>query len=90
MFKGHTIIELTDVSSGEKKRIESDNMFTNALTSHINESGIVIGGSSIYANFLPLRENAIKGILLFPDTLEESADNIYLKTAFMAHAPIEL
>lgn len=86
MFKGHTIIELTNVSSGEKKRIESDNMFTNALTSHINESGIVIGGSSIYANFLPLRENAIKGILLFPDTLEESADNIYPKTAFMAHA----
>ncbi len=86
MFKGHTTIELTNVHNGKTQKIESDNMFTNALASHINESGIVVSGCSVYQNFLPIQENAIRGVLLFSDKLDESADNIYPKTAFMAHA----
>ena len=87
MLKGHTTIELTNVHSGKKEIVESDNMFTNALDTLINKRGVNhLGNYSPYFKLIPLVEKGLRGILLFPVKLEESVDNIYPKTAFIAHA----
>ena len=86
MLHGHTKIELTNVEDGTTQKVESDNMFTNALNTVFNKHGIEGAySSSPYENLLPLSEKGLRGILLFPVTLEESVDNIYPKTAFKAH-----
>jgi hypothetical protein len=87
MLKGHAQIELSDVHTGKKQVLESDNMFTDAISTLLNRRGIVNGGSNSTSTFyLPLQEKALRGILLFPVALEENASMIYPKTAFIAHA----
>ena len=87
MLHGHTKIELTNVEDGTTQKVESDNMFTNALNTIFNKHGIEGAyNSSPYEKLLPLSEKGLRGILLFPVTLEESVDDIYPKTAFKAHA----
>ena len=82
---GNMTIELTDVNTGEVETVEERNMITNAVN-HIfglnplgvfYEAGESIDGIAWNGNLLPICPNAIGGILLFSQALEENADNIY-------------
>ena len=73
MLKGHSKIELFDAKSRKRVHVqEKDNMVTNAL-SKVYSCGI--DGFS-YLPF-PMVGNTLGGILLFPNTLTEDANNIY-------------
>lgn len=83
-LKGKARIELTDVNTGEVQVVEEENMVTNAvagLFSHNIEGLLFNIGNSAGSNWsdyhLPVCPNAIGGILLFSEALEEDADNIY-------------
>jgi len=87
MLKGHTKIEMYDTHTGKMEQIESDNMFTDAISKLVNQRGLVqYFDQTVASNIMPLHDKGIHGILLFPDKLEESVSNVYPKTAFMAHA----
>lgn len=89
MLKGKTIIELTDVNTGEKEVIEENNMVTNAINdlfntfpNLLNSYSIYRGGSfSGYGNgmieLLRLHEFLLGGILLFDSQIEEKPENTY-------------
>jgi len=87
-LKGTTIIELTDVNTGEVETHMEENMITNAvaqLFSHNIEGMLynVQGTSGInWADYhLPICPNAIGGILLFSEALTEDANNIFAPSA---------
>ena len=83
-LKGKTTIELTDVNTGEVEAVEQENMLTNALSNFFNNNpmGLFNYMSNTrtikYFNkyFAPICPNLLGGILLFPEALEENADNI--------------
>jgi len=83
---GTMTIELSDAESGEVlQTVEEKNMITDAANDilGINPMGILYNTYEQYPDFiwqdvlLPICPNMIGGILLFPETLTESADNIY-------------
>lgn len=85
-MKGHTIIELRDVITGEVQRIEDDNMFTAALDNIFNRAPYyfvnpVLGNLPNNPNYqnpmTPVAEKAIGGLLLFPDPLTEDVNLVY-------------
>lgn len=82
-MKGSTIIELTNVKTGEKEVLEHENMMTNAVrdlfAKNIEGALYNIGtyAKDLKNELFPLCPNAIGGILLFSDTLEEDADKYY-------------
>lgn len=85
-MKGKTIIELTDVRTGEVERYEDTNMFTNALDSlfnrapwWFNDAALADLDTSGFTNYpmAPIVGNALGGLLLFPQTIEEDASNIF-------------
>ena len=83
-LKGNAIIELTDVNTGEVEIIKEENMITNAVADlfSCNIEALLFniggdGGVNWSDYHLPICPNAIGGILLFSETLEEDADNIY-------------
>lgn len=78
MMKGHAKIELTNVHTGEKEVYEHDNLVTNIVANQIAELGKYVGYTDINSQYLPLYQKAMGGILLFPETLEENADNYFL------------
>lgn len=87
-LKGEMTIELTDTATGEVETVVEENMITNAVN-HIlglNPMGIFynvgnpLGPLDWDVGMLPICPNMIGGILLFSKPLEESADNIYVKT----------
>lgn len=78
-MKGSAEIILTDVETGEVTRYHEDNLVTNAVQDLIrlnpaglNYSGIPWG--------LPICPNAIGGVLLFPEEIEEDPDKYYAPT----------
>lgn len=87
-LKGHTVIELTDVNTGEVERIEDDNLVTNALTgfmtnlfrlqnySFINYSGT--SGTETYSYDWRRIKNLLCGLFIFNTALAENANNIYI------------
>lgn len=84
MLKGKTIIELTDVNTGQKEVIEENNMVTNAINdlfntfpNLINPYSIYQGGSWYMSNFKRLYEFLLGGILLFDSQIEEKPENTY-------------
>ena len=87
MLKGKTVIELTDVNTGEVEKIEDENMVTNALSdffSHNIEGTLFnLSGSPNDMNgvMFPFAKNAIGGILLFADPLVEDANLYYAPSA---------
>lgn len=87
MIKGKTIIELTDVNTGETERTEDENMITNVISdffSHNIEGGLYNIASSTSAfsgRMFPLCPNAFGGILLFSDKLDEDKDKYYAPSA---------
>ena len=86
-LKGTTVIELTNVKTGEVEVVKDENMITNALAdffSH-NIEGMMFyistNGNDLNGNMLPICKNSIGGILLFADSLVEDAENYYAPSA---------
>ena len=88
MLKGKTIIELTDVNTGEKEVIEENNMVTNAINDLFNTFPNLLNSYLIYRGgsfssygqnleFLKLYEVLLGGILLFDSQIEEKPENTY-------------
>lgn len=81
-LKGHTVIELTDVNTGEKEIHEDDNMITNAIKQLLGYNGHVgiptrqslsHGVTSKYSELLRLTG----GLFLFDTELEENVNKYY-------------
>lgn len=74
MLKGKTVIELTDVKTGQVERYEDENIVTNALQEYMEALCMVsgVGGQ------LPMYKNALGGIKLFETALEESVTNVLM------------
>lgn len=81
MLKGETIIELTDVRTGEVEVHKDSNMVTNALDIVLNTLSAVWLVDRFVActkdkNY-PLYDHLLGGVVLFPEALEENANNIW-------------
>lgn len=79
-LKGTTRIELTDVKTGQKEVIEKHNLVTNAIPDllTLNPGGYLWASNFGFAeNMLPICPNAIGGILLYENPLEENPDKYY-------------
>lgn len=75
-IKGHTRIELTKVSTGEKKIIEHDNTFQSSLlTAYLRSFGVANNNPFANSTFAgrPLWRNLCGGILLFRDEIQAPA-----------------
>ena len=80
-LKGHAVIELTDVNTGEVERVEHDNLITNGATdilTALTTLATVTGNSGSNNAILPIEERLLCGIYLFDEALTESADNTQL------------
>ena len=84
MLKGKTVIELTDVHTGEKEVYEDTNMVTEAVADVLNTNimGILCNNTSFNGAYgedwmLPLMKNIMGGVLLYQNELAEREDNIY-------------
>lgn len=86
-MKGTAVIELTDVKTGEVVTYKEDNMITNAisdlLSKNIEAMHYTMNGSTSEwkTNVFPLCPNAIGGILLFSDALDEDVNKYYAPSA---------
>lgn len=86
-IKGNMKIELTDVNTGEVTEVEHENMVTDAVNNILGLNllcGMYKTDDSYnttmtgwQGNLLPICPNMIGGILLFSNTLEEDAANLY-------------
>ena len=84
MLKGKTVIELTDVHTGEKETYEDENLVTEAIydilntniqgTMYDNPSFDGVGGE---AWLLPVYSRLTGGVLLYQDEIEEEPSVIY-------------
>lgn len=89
-LKGTMVLELTDVNTSEVETVTEENMITNAVNNILgtNPMGIFYAATGEYddavlwnGTLLPICPNMIGGILLFSNTLEENADNVYQYSA---------
>lgn len=82
MLKGHTLIELKDVATGEVRQFEDENMLTNALDYILN--GNLCGHHNFPTDHpelcFPIVRQLLGGIMLFPETISENAESIYPPT----------
>lgn len=83
-MKGHTVIELKDSVTGKIDRYEDDNMFTNALNAVFNRAPYWLNNTIPAAvtddrinPFMPIIGNALGGLLLFPQTIQEDPSLIF-------------
>ena len=84
MLKGKSVIELTNIKTGEKERHEDCNLVTEAVQDvlSVNLMGMLYNNTYFNGNYgegwmLPLKKNIMGGILLYQEELEEKTDNIY-------------
>jgi hypothetical protein len=84
MWKGKSVIELTDVHTDEKEVYEDTNLVTNAMMDILNRNicGMLydntsFNGSSGDSWMLPLKKNLMGGILLYQNEIEENTDTLY-------------
>lgn len=84
MLKGKTVIELTDVHTGQTEVYEDTNLVTEALSDIFNTNilGMLYNSPSFNGAsgdnwMLPIKKNLMGGVLLYQDELEERTDNIY-------------
>jgi hypothetical protein len=84
MFKGSTVIELTDVNTGRKEIYEDNNLVTEALSDIFNTNikGMLYNNTYFNSKYgdawmLPIKDDIMGGILLYQNPIEERADNIY-------------
>lgn len=77
-MKGKTEIILTDVYTGEQKKVLEQNMMTNALNDIFLQEGYMKEASEMYGDkFQPVYQKLLGGILLFDKALEENAANYF-------------
>lgn len=83
-MKGITTFELTDVNTGEKEVFTDTNMFTNALDSIFNRAPYYFNNALLQKFnqvseelLTPTNKKALGGLLLFPERIEEDAENLY-------------
>ena len=77
-MKGKTIIELTNVNTGEVTTYEDENLITYGANKYINTGYFNYNSYRTHADMLPVSEKALGGILLFDNTLEEDPNNYHL------------
>ena len=78
MMKGHVKIELFDHKTGKLKKIERENMLTNALAYRAGiDSNDTLGLYSSEYSIMPLGTKGLGGLLLFDGPLAEDAGNIH-------------
>ena len=84
MLKGKSVIELTNVHTGQKEVYEDTNLVTEAVMDILNTNimGILydstgFNNSNGDAWKLPLKKNIMGGILLYQNEIEERTDNLY-------------
>lgn len=79
-IKGKTLIELKDVTTGEVKRFEDNNMVTNALNNFLDTYGT--WGASVFNDYdfkkLPMWRTLLGGLFLFDKTIPENVDNTFM------------
>ena len=84
---GNVTIELEDINTGTVETISETNMVTNAVNDllGVNPMGVLYKTAGSYDeqlawndNLLPICPNMVGGILLFPSSITEAADNLYL------------
>jgi len=80
MIKGRTVIELTDVNSGEKQVYKDSNMVTNAISLFYKSAGMT--NPSAFNDLLKTDavENLLGGILCLDNTITESANIVHVPT----------
>lgn len=74
MLKGHVCIDLHNVNSGFTERIEKDNTVTNAL----KIAYALYEGANMRDRFFPIWKNALGGLLIFKNKLDDSPSNIHI------------
>ena len=86
-YTGNLVIELEDQNTGNVETVSETNMVTNAVNDilGVNPMGVMYKAGGQYDDsltwndaLLPICPNMIGGILLFPGSITEQADNIYL------------
>ena len=79
MLKGKTIIELTDVNTGEVEVHEDNNMVTNALNHIFSPFGHYKNSATMFSSsdWLPYYQKLLGGILLFDNTIEEDRETLF-------------
>lgn len=76
MLKGHSVIELTDVNTGEVERYEDDNIVTNGLKFYITPklgTQKPLHGKDIWKEYF-------SGIKLFGSALKENVNTVFTST----------
>ena len=85
-YTGNLVIELEDQNTGNVETVSETNMVTNAVNDilGVNPMGVMYKAGGEYDDsltwnneLLPICPNMIGGILLFPRSITEQADNIY-------------
>lgn len=80
MLKGETIIELTDVRTGEVEVHKDTNMFTNAISSICNNPSTFCQFDrfvNITDSLFPILDKLLGGVVLFPEALEEDTSKYF-------------
>lgn len=77
MLKGKMTIELTDVNTGKTDVIEEENMVTNALANIFAPLGHLVNADTIYNQYNMFYQKLLGGLLLFDNTIEEDANQLY-------------
>lgn len=75
MLHGHTKIELKNEKTGKLDVIEHDNMITNGLNNILATATSMFSTEDLNSQYFPLNNKGMGGLLLFQNTLDESADN---------------
>ena len=83
MLKGHTKIELTNVHTGEKEVVEKHNLITSHLSILANLYRRFTGDYTMRAKIGPLYDNAMGGIILLSEPVEENISNYALNISSM-------
>ncbi len=83
MLKGHTKIELTNVHTGEKEVVEKHNLITSHLSILANLYRRFTGDYTMRTKIGPLYDNAMGGIILLSEPVEENISNYALNISSM-------
>jgi hypothetical protein len=87
-YTGNLVIELEDQNTGTIETVSETNMVTNAVNDilGVNPMGVMYKAGGQYDDsltwnqeLLPICPNMIGGILLFPSSITEQADNLYIE-----------
>lgn len=77
MLKGKTIIELTDVNTGEKEIHEDENMVTNAMSNIFQSTFGHLTTEATLRGYIPAYATLMGGLLMFDQPIEENPNILY-------------